>query len=127
MRKIVILESEEILLAAIEFRLRKHGYKVVYCPRTEDIPTFVLKEEPEMVIVDLDMRRGIGLAVIGSIREVFPGPLGILLVANPEDEEGIIESFTLGVDDFLPKPFKPAELILRTLRIFMRLDQNRQA
>jgi DNA-binding response OmpR family regulator len=38
-------------------------------------------------------------------------------VADPEEEESIMAAFELNVDDFLPKPFKPAELILRARRI----------
>lgn len=117
MKKIVILESEEILLSAIEFRLKKQGYQVIYCPKSRDILPFVSSEKPNMIIVDLDMKKKKGLEIIAEIRKEYTSPLGILLVADPEEEDYIMSAFELNVDDFLPKPFKPAELILRTRRI----------
>ncbi|MEY3322967.1 MAG: hypothetical protein RLZZ417_2550 [Bacteroidota bacterium] len=117
MKKIVILESEEILLSAIEFRLKKQGYQVIYCPKLTDILSFISSEKPNMVIVDLDMKKKKGLEIIEKLRKDYSSPLGILLVADPEEEENIMAAFDLNVDDFLPKPFKPAELILRARRI----------
>lgn len=121
MKKIVILESEEILLAAIEFRLKKQGYQVSYCPKDADILSFINKENPDMLIVDLDMKKKTGLDIIENIRKNYSDLLRILLVANPDDEESIVKSFELNVADFLPKPFKPAELIIRTGRILNNL------
>ena len=117
MKKIVILESEEILLSAIEFRLKKQGYQVLYCPKSTDILSFICLEKPNMLIVDLDMKKKKGLEIIENLRKEYTSPLGILLVADPEEEESIMAAFELNVDDFLPKPFKPAELILRARRI----------
>jgi len=117
MKKIVILESEEILLSAIEFRLKKQGYQVLYCPKSTDILSFISLEKPNMLIVDLDMKKKKGLEIIENLRKEYTSPLGILLVADPEEEESIMAAFELNVDDFLPKPFKPAELILRARRI----------
>ena len=117
MKKIVILESEEILLSAIEFRLKKQGYQVLYCPKLSDILHFISVEKPNMLIVDLDMKKKTGLAIIEKLRKEYTSPLGILLVADPEEEESIMAAFDLNVDDFLPKPIKPAELILRARRI----------
>jgi DNA-binding response OmpR family regulator len=117
MKKIVILESEEILLSAIEFRLKKQGYQVLYCPKLADILHFISIEKPNILIVDFDMKKKTGLAIIEKLRKEYTSPLGILLVADPEEEESILAAFDLNVDDFLPKPFKPAELILRARRI----------
>ncbi|MEY4030287.1 MAG: hypothetical protein RJA90_1514 [Bacteroidota bacterium] len=87
MKKIVILESEEILLSAIEFRLKKQGYQVLYCPKLSDILHFISVEKPNMLIVDLDMKKKTGLAIIEKLRKEYTSPLGILLVADPEEEE----------------------------------------
>jgi len=97
MNKIVILESEEILLSAIEFRLKKQGYQVIYCPKSSDILGFISSEKPGMLIVDLDMKKKTGLHIIEKLRKAYTSPLGILLVADPEDEESIMVAFELKV------------------------------
>ena len=42
----------------------------------------------------------------------------IILIANMEDEADILEGIDAGANDFITKPFKPAELVLRIKRIF---------
>lgn len=104
-------------MSAIEFRLKKQGYQVIYCPKSTDTLSFVASEKPVLLIVDADMKKKNALEVIKKLREGYTSPLGILIVADPDDEELIMAAFDLRADDFLPKPFKPAELILRVRRM----------
>jgi DNA-binding response OmpR family regulator len=114
--KILICESEEVLLAAIEFRLKKQGYQVVFCKKKSSVLEHLIKEDPDLVIVDLDMGKQSGLEIIKEVKEEKP-KVAILMLADPEEEEQIMEGFNLGINDFLSKPFKPAELIIRVQRI----------
>lgn len=115
--KVSICESEEVLLSAIEFRLRKQGYQVVFCKKRTSVEDHIVKEDPDLVIVDLDMGKQSGLEIVRQIHTLQGEKAKVLLLADPEEEEKIMQGFELGVRDFLPKPFKPAELILRTRRI----------
>jgi len=67
--KILICEDEEILLTALEFRLKKQGYEII---------------------------------VISAL----------------ENDDVVLEAFKLGATDFITKPFKPMELVLRIRKIF---------
>lgn len=118
--KILICESEEVLLAAIEFRLRKQGYGVAFCKKKSSVLEQLIKENPDLVLVDLDMGKQTGLEIIQQIKVEKPA-VSILMLADPEEEEKIIQGFEIGINDFLSKPFKPAELIIRVQRI---LDQR---
>lgn len=115
--KVSICESEEVLLSAIEFRLRKQGYEVVFCKKKTSVEEHISKEDPDMVIVDLDMGKQSGLEIVRLIHVLQGEKAKVLLLADPEEEEKIMQGFEIGICDFLPKPFKPAELILRTRRI----------
>lgn len=115
--KILIIESEEVLLSAIEFRLRKNGYEVVYCKKKASVEEHVKKEKPDLVIVDLDMGKQSGLEIVKQINELQGEHAAVLLLADPDDEDKIVAGFDLGIKDFLSKPFKPAELVLRVKRI----------
>lgn len=115
--KVSICESEEVLLSAIEFRLRKQGYEVVFCKKKTSVEEHINREDPDMVIVDLDMGKQSGLEIVRQVHALQGEKAKVLLLADPEEEEKIMQGFEIGIRDFLPKPFKPAELVLRTRRI----------
>jgi DNA-binding response OmpR family regulator len=114
--KVLICESEEVLLAAIEFRLRKKGYEVAYCKKANQLSEQMHKEDPDMAIIDFDLGKKTGLDMIKTVKEIKP-QTGILLLVEPDEEEQIMEAFGLGVNDFISKPFKPSELLVRIRRI----------
>jgi DNA-binding response OmpR family regulator len=114
--KVLICESEEVLLAAIEFRLRKKGYEVVYCKKAGNVSELLQKEDPHLVVIDLDMGKNSGLNIVRTVKAEKP-EAGILLLAEPDEEEQIMEAFALGVNDFISKPFKPSELLIRIRHI----------
>jgi DNA-binding response OmpR family regulator len=115
--KVLICESEEVLLSAIEFRLRKQGFEVAFCKKKASVEEHVRREDPDLVLIDLDLGKQSGLEIVRQVQDIQQEKAKILLIADPEEEEEIMAGFVLGIQDFLPKPFKPAELILRVRRI----------
>lgn len=115
--KVLICESEEVLLSAIEFRLRKQGFDVAFCKKRASVEEHVQKEDPDLVLIDLDMGKQSGLDIVRQVQALQGSKAKVLLIADPDEEEQIMEGFAIGIQDFLPKPFKPAELILRVRRI----------
>lgn len=122
--KVLICESEEVLLSAIEFRLRKQGYEVAFCKKKASVQEALEKEQPQLVLVDLDMGKQAGLEIVDLVRSA-PGPQSaILLLADPDEEQKIMDGFAKGITDFISKPFKPAELVLRVRRIMDTISPN---
>ena len=110
--KVLICESEEILLAAIEFRLKKQGLEVVYSKKKASILDDVQIHQPDLIIVDADMGKQSGLEIIQQIQD-SGARATILLLVDPDEEELTAKALKMGIADFLSKPFKPSELILR--------------
>ena len=118
--KVLICESEEILLAAIEFRLKKIGLEVVYSKKRGTILEAISMENPDLIIVDADMGKQAGLEIIQQIQDQNAAA-NILLLIDPDLEEQTIKALKMGIVDFLSKPFKPAELILRVKKALKAL------
>lgn len=110
--KVLICESEEILLAAIEFRLKKLGLEVIYSKKKGTILDSFQLSQPDLVILDADMGKQAGLDIIQQLQDLN-AEAKILLLIDPDEEELVSKALKMGADDFLSKPFKPAELILR--------------
>ena len=116
--KVLICEDEEILLTAIEFRLRKQGFKVLLASDGQQALQKIKHESPDLVIADIMMPHVTGLELIDHIRNDFKSDLPVIIISALEYDDVVLEAFRLGANDFITKPFKPAELVLRVKRLF---------
>ncbi len=120
--KILICEDEEIMLTALEFRLKKQGYEVI---RAEDGQVAIDKiqtEDPDLIIADIMMPHVSGLELITFVRQDQQKETPIIVISALELDEVVLEASRLGANDFISKPFKPIELILRIKRIFQEME-----
>ena len=116
--KVLICEDEEIMLTAIEFRLQKAGFGVLRAKEGEQTLQMIETHQPELIVLDMVMPDTDCFEVISHIREKMKNEAPIILLAPIEkDDEEVLEAFRLGITDFVTKPFKPTELILRIKRI----------
>ena len=122
--KILICEDEEIMLTALEFRLRKQGFDVVLAENGKIALEKVKEENPDLVVADIMMPFVSGLELIEFIRKDMRNALPIIVISALEHEETVLKAFRLGATDFITKPFKPNELVLRIKRIFQEADQG---
>lgn len=115
--KVLICEDEEIMLTAIEFRLQKAGFGVLRARNGKETVEMIKEKNPGMIVLDMVMPETDSLELIHHIRTKMKNEAPIILLAPIEkDDEEVLEAFRLGVQDFVTKPFKPTELILRIKR-----------
>ena len=73
-----------------------------------------LREKPDILVIDHDMPDQNGLEVVEALRRTDVGSsMYILLVTGNDSDELLIKAFDAGVDDFVPKPFRPRLLSAR--------------
>ena len=122
--KILICEDEEIMLTALEFRLRKQGFEVLLAENGKIALEKIKAEEPDLVVADIMMPFVSGLELIEFIRKDMRNALPIIIISALEHEETVLKAFRLGATDFITKPFKPNELVLRIKKIFQEAEQT---
>jgi DNA-binding response OmpR family regulator len=116
--KILICEDEEIMLTALEFRLRKQGFVVSKAEDGKEAIEQIKLEKPDIIIADIMMPHVSGLELVQFVREDLEDPTTpIIIISALEYDDIVLEAFRLGANDFIAKPFKPNELILRIKRI----------
>jgi len=120
--KILICEDEEIMLTALEFRLRKQGFDVVLAENGKEALEILQTQELNLVVADIMMPHITGLELIQYIRNEMNSSLPVIIISALENDEFVLEAFKLGATDFVTKPFKPNELILRIKRIFQEME-----
>ncbi|MEL6862959.1 MAG: response regulator [Bacteroidota bacterium] len=120
--KILICEDEEIMLTALEFRLRKQGFEVMLAEDGRQAVKKVQEENPDILVADIMMPHVTGLELINFIRKDLKSSLPIIIISALEHDDVVLEAFQLGATDFITKPFKPNELILRIKRIIQEMN-----
>ena len=115
--KILICEDEEIMLTALEFRLRRQGFQVILAQDGRQALEKVQSENPDLIVADIMMPYVNGLELIQHVRTELNNDVPIIVMSAIEQDDVVLEAFKLGAKDFIAKPFKPDELILRIKRI----------
>ncbi len=118
---ILIVEDEKDIVKMLEYNLKKEGFKILSARNGEDALDLVIKQHPDLVILDLMLPGMDGLEVCknlkGDVKTAFT-PV-IMLTAKSQESDKIV-GLELGADDYMTKPFSPRELIARIKAVLRR-------
>jgi len=106
------------MMTALDFRLKKQNFETIKAEDGAVAKEKILSEKPDMIIADILMPHVTGLELIKYVREELSSSVPIIIISSLEEEEVVIEAMQLGANDFISKPFRPDELILRIKNIF---------
>ena len=120
MKKVLVLEDESSIRGFIVINLRRAGYEVVEAETGEEALQ-KLHEHPDTRVCLLDiMLPGIdGFEVCRRIRMANP-QIGIIMLSARSQEMDKVTGLMTGADDYVTKPFSPAELIARVDALLRR-------
>jgi len=114
---VLICEDEEIMLTALAFRIRRQGFEVITAEDGREAVERIKEHQPDIIVSDIMMPHLSGLELLEMVRVEMQSDVPVLIISALEREETILEAFRKGANDFIAKPFKPNELILRIKRI----------
>ena len=120
MRKILVLEDEENIRSFVVINLKRAGYQTIEAATGEDA-LVALKENPDVKVALLDvMLPGIdGFEVCRRIR-AMDNKIGIIMLTARAQEMDKVTGLMTGADDYVTKPFSPAELTARVDALYRR-------
>lgn len=112
-RNILLVEGDEILVAGLQSYLTRENFNVQVARDGLQALESLLRHsfKPELVVVDIVTLRMDGYEFIRTLRqEAAVSFLPIIILSTKESIEDKILGFTLGIDDYLDKPFSSEEL-----------------
>ncbi len=120
--RILLVDDDEELLAALELKLRKEGFEVDTAPDGEAAIENIQASLPDLVILDVNMPRMNGMDVCKALRsDDKTRDLAIIMLTARDDEVDRILGLEFGADDYVTKPYNPRELILRVKGLLKRI------
>ncbi|MCM1007868.1 MAG: response regulator transcription factor [Ruminococcus flavefaciens] len=121
MTKILVVEDDRSIVSNLSEFLTTEGFYVRTASGQKAALASVEEELPDLVLLDVSLADGNGFAVCSAIKSNYNIPV-IFLTASG-DEYSTVTGFDLGADDYIPKPFRPRELVSRIKNI-LRLTGN---
>lgn len=123
--KILIVDDDLELRELIGFALRQAGYLVVQAADGNEALRVFDAEQPDLVILDVNLPYLSGWDVCRRIRAEATTPIMMLTVRSSEEDQ--VQGLDLGADDYLTKPFSPRTLLARVRALLRRAEIERPA
>jgi len=109
--KIIILEDDEMISEIYKRQLEKAGYDVEVVIDGSHMAEKIIKEEPDLVLLDLLIPGGGGIEILKQLKD-WQGKTKKLIFSNNQDPESEKEALGLGADGFLIKAnYTPSQLL----------------
>lgn len=121
MTKILLVEDDKAIVVNLTEFLNNEGYIVKSVSGQTAAMTLLSQEKADLVLLDVSLAEGNGFATCRAIKAQYDIPV-IFLTASG-DEFSTVTGFDLGADDYIPKPFRPRELVSRIKNV-LRLTGN---
>jgi len=115
---ILLVDDDPGILTAVKHALAAQGYEVTTATNGMEALAAFERKPPELILLDLVLPIHDGKEVCRYVLAQSPTPIIVLSVKGSEAD--IVSLLELGVDDYLVKPFRMAELIARVRAVLRR-------
>ena len=108
---ILVIDDEPDMLALLERILQAEGYDVLSAVDGVFGLSLLSQAKPDLILLDIMMPGPDGLKVLQRIRQSSNAP--VIMITAKRDTESLQKALSSGADDYITKPFRPAELVAR--------------
>lgn len=126
--RLLIVEDSPSQAARLQSTLESEGYEVCVAVRGDQVFPLIEKEEPDLVILDLKLPDRDGFELCGDIKAAAGDRfLPVVMLTVLADVDNRVKGFDFGADDYIVKPYDPAELIARVAAMLRIRSHNEKA
>ncbi len=122
MSKILVADDSILAQKSYEQMLEFLGYEVIMCSNGIEAVNAFMEQNPDLVILDVDMPAMNGFEACRKIRKTADGlNVPIIIVSAGDSEEDVVNGMNAGANDYLLKPVKESHLIAK-LKTFLKFS-----
>ena len=121
--RIYIVEDDPDIAELLDFNLQSSGYETKLEPNGKKAYDMIMKDPPDLLILDLNLPELSGIQICKFLREIARTknlPV-IMLTAKAQETDKVI-GLNIGADDYITKPFSVKELIARIKALLRRIN-----
>ena len=119
--RVLVVDDDTALAEMIGIVLKGEGFDVALCDNGDDALAAFRAHRPDLVLLDLMLPGKDGIEVCRQIRAESGVP--IVMLTAKSDTVDVVLGLESGADDYVPKPFKPKELVARVRARLRRTEQ----
>lgn len=118
---VLIVEDEPAQVEMLRYNLEAEGYRTITALDGEEALLRLEEEEPDLVVLDWMLPTVSGIEICRRIRaRDGTRNMPIIMVTARGEEDDRVRGFDVGADDYMVKPFSPAEMIARVRAVLRR-------
>ena len=116
-QRILIVDDDREIVESVSVALEASGYKVLVARDGNQGLAMADREDPDLVILDMMMPKRSGFLVLERLRRTRRVPIRVIMVTANEGSRHKAYAETLGVDDYIRKPFPIGRLLESVKRL----------
>jgi two-component system response regulator MprA len=122
---VLVVDDEPDITALVAYHLAKAGYQVSTAASGPEAIRLAEERAPDLVVLDLMLPGLSGYEVLDALRrQAQTQDVGVIVLTARKEEADRIKGLSLGADDYLVKPFAPAELVARVHAMLRRVESR---
>ena len=110
-KRILLVDDDYEIVESMRYALSSAGYQIFVARDGNQGLALAERENPDLVILDMMMPKRSGFLVLEKLRRTRPVPIKIIMVTANEGNRHKAYAETLGVDDYIRKPFAMDRLL----------------
>ena len=121
---VLVVDDEPTIAEVVARYLERAGYRTRVATDGVEAIEAAASQRPDLVVLDLMLPGVDGLEVMRRLREEDRERIAVILLTAKGEESDRVIGLRLGADDYVVKPFSPAELVARVDAVLRRVDTS---
>nr|WP_293948295.1 phosphate regulon transcriptional regulator PhoB [Sneathiella sp.] len=123
--KILIVEDEPAMVELLRYNLESEGFDVVSAHDGEEGLLALEEEQPDLLLLDWMLPGVSGIEICRRVRrDAKQAGLPVIMITARGEEQDRVRGLDVGADDYVSKPFSPAELLARIRALLRRRNPD---
>lgn len=125
MSNILIVEDEQPIRSMVGFALGRAGFTLLEAESAEQAYAIINQQRPDLILMDWMLPGMSGIEMVRRLqRDSATQDIPVIMLTARNEEQDRISGFQAGIDDYVSKPFSPAELVARIQAVLRRTRLN---
>ncbi len=122
MNKILVVEDNEAIILGLEYLFKEEKFDASFVMTQNDALKKLNKNVFDLILLDITLPDGSGFDIAKFVKENIKTP--IMFLTAKDEEKDVVYGLELGADDYIIKPFRNRELILRMKNVLRRVGKS---